>query len=618
MKKTLLLLLISLQSLGQKGIFEYDNSGKINVDWGSKISEVNKYRISNELDNVLIEIQPDTLFPENRTKVTINFPISFDLASIRFLVLTVYFNNAINPPNSTYLTSSRAGSTVYLGPNSIDFANRKMEVVLGGLKPRTEYLLKSSYFVSNCSGGTFQDIVFETAEEPQSQLKKVLLIIDKDYEYDSEINIALDNYITNNLKYYKHLRFEKYYLNTSNLDRNVLYNKIKAEHLNRELPLKYLFFIGSNSGNYTRRIRLDPNNNQVQNEYASLSMNFYAQVSLPEYVYNSVTDVFDNIGYQYCNYTFQPLNDISAKVIQSNFYDIAYGSLMPNGLMSNKNSILSYFVKLNAFKSGLLTFDKSVLFADTQRHDGESPTELARLNARWLENDTINVSQKLEFGIGNSGSYPAWTQDYLNKLSQKSYEICTYMGHGGPGIHYFNVTASVLNNLPSLNVMLFDFNSCNVGFFFANSYLAGSYLDAGNTLFVKAYTNPIGIITFNNKSPLIDFFRKNEVFHSIERKMFFGDSFLYNLGGDITQIQLGDPLLQLDPPCTLDNLTLLSPNDDYLNQRKVALRQTVNASNKIFESENIEFSAGRKILLEPGFEVSQGSIFLAKIDGCEN
>ncbi len=587
--------------------------GQIIFDDLNKNSEI---RMTNTATSPIITVTPDTLFPESRVFCTVSFPLDFDLSSIKFFNFWVLYFDSINPPGSTYYTYTRYGKSINVYKKMIDFSKRELKLTIGGLKSKTKFLLKGSYFFNICKGEIIPDAVFEKSSKPQKRIKKLLLVIDKEFENDSEIDLAIDKYINYNKRFYKNLTFEKFYLEQSPINKQTLYLKVKMDYLNIDNPLRYLFFIGSNSGEYLRKKELDPFSNQILNEYFNLSMNFYAQVDLPEFTYNPSTGTFDSIRYPICN-SNNPINDISNNVFQSNSYDLAFGSIIPNGLTNNKTSILNYFQKLNRFNRGEFSFRKSVLFADTFYNDGFSTDSLTLINPRWSHNDTINVPQKLEHGINNSGSYPQWTQDYLNKLGNQSYEICQFLGHGGTVFHYFDITWDKVTNLSNLNTMIFDFNACNTGNFFMNRYSAGIYLETGNTLIVKAYTMPVGIVTYNNISPLLSFFKKGEVFDNIGKRMFIGDSYLYGGAGLCLQVLLGDPLLVLDPPCSKSTSLLISPIDDEFYQNALYLKNSISSSNIISEYQNIMFNAGNEINLKPGFETKNGSIFSAKIVGCD-
>ncbi len=66
---------------------------------------------------------------------------------------------------------------------------------------------------------------------------------------------------------------------------------------------------------------------------------------------------------------------------------------------------------------------------------------------------------------------------------------------------------------------------------------------------------------------------------------------------------------------TASNLSLLSPKDDILNgtQTEKAI-QTINAVNKITGSSTVMYKAGNAILLAPGFSVTSGNVFSARIE----
>ncbi|SOE23677.1 hypothetical protein SAMN06298216_4061 [Spirosomataceae bacterium TFI 002] len=72
--------------------------------------------------------------------------------------------------------------------------------------------------------------------------------------------------------------------------------------------------------------------------------------------------------------------------------------------------------------------------------------------------------------------------------------------------------------------------------------------------------------------------------------------------------------VDLNPNCT--NLTLL---DDILSgTEKHEASVKIEANNLIDNGTNVEYDAGKYILLNPGFKVQNGGIFKANIDGCGN
>lgn len=68
----------------------------------------------------------------------------------------------------------------------------------------------------------------------------------------------------------------------------------------------------------------------------------------------------------------------------------------------------------------------------------------------------------------------------------------------------------------------------------------------------------------------------------------------------------------------LEILNLTSPTHDY--QKNVVVQiftnQTITASNTIIDSSNIKYFSSKSIILTPGFKADSGTIFYAKIQGC--
>ncbi|MFN3850520.1 MAG: 3-coathanger stack domain-containing protein [Spirosomataceae bacterium] len=67
------------------------------------------------------------------------------------------------------------------------------------------------------------------------------------------------------------------------------------------------------------------------------------------------------------------------------------------------------------------------------------------------------------------------------------------------------------------------------------------------------------------------------------------------------------------------DLTLVSPTDDYsTNAGTKQASQKITASNKINASGIVNYQAGKAIILNAGFEANAGTVFEAKINGCNN
>ncbi len=597
-----LFLSMSIQCLAQKTAKMYmDENGKIGVE----IIPTQTLQVATP-PQVNVTARLDDTFPENQVHLQLTFPESVNILSIKRIVLSIKTDEA-----SRYL------KYIIYSQKAVDPVNRVMNATIGGLKPNQLFNTQVFLFIDdaqyNCLGDLVGQVSFTTAKESTNRAKKLLLVIDKDLEGDLAIDSSLNNYISDITRYYN-IIFEKVYIENQNSQKNNLLNKIKIDYNDAITPLRYVFFIGSNASTTIERQILDPNNNTPISTYFDLSINFYTQIHAPEYYFDVGGNRFVQKFYNHCSFSGMPINDIGNTIVQSNSFDLASGSIMPNGSTSKKNYIINYFSKLHQFKKGAISFNKSVLFADSQLYDGNSPSTLASINPRWQINDTINTPQK--YGLTYHGYDPLWNQDYLAKLANQSYEVCMYMGHGSPNFHYYGISNSSISNLPSLNTMAFDFNSCSVGMFNQYDYLAGAYLEQGNTLFVKAYTTPVFLTTYDNKSPLIEYFRNGELFSDISKRMFFGDAYLYNSSNLTVQINLGDPLLQIDPPCAINSMTLESPFYDITGNTILASKIVITARNKIAEETNVTYQAGKSIILENGFEVKHGAMFKAMIGGC--
>ncbi|WP_428657755.1 3-coathanger stack domain-containing protein [Runella sp.] len=603
-KQSFLYLLLFLagatKSISQKVNMHPDETGRMNLDMSAPSRTVSAQQVT-------ITASLDEHFPESQVHLQLSFSEIVNLNEVKYVVVVINKGDDI-----------RFSKVLFFSNKAIDKVNRSLTTSFGGLKP--DQLFAAQVFLhmndaqyNTCNGDQVGQITFTTAKESVNRQKKLLFVIDKEMEGDTDIDNAITAYINDITPYYG-IIFEKIYLENQNVKKNELMAKIRTDYANTANPLRYLFFLGSNATTQIRRQFLNPANNTPVYTYYDLSVNFYTQLYAPEFYYDSTENMFVQKTYQYCTFSGFPANDIGNSLCQSNSFDLAFGAVIPNGPTPKKEYILNYFTKLHQFKKGNITFNKSVLFADTQFHDGGAPAALSAINPRWQVNDTINVPQK--FGPDFHGYDPVWNQDYTSKLATGSYEICMFMGHGAPTFHYYGISNSTIRNLPNLNTMAFDFNACSVGAFNEYDYVAGAYLEKGNTLFVKAYTTSVGIAVFEFRSPLIDYFREGSPFSDISKRAFFGDSYLYNNSSLIVQINLGDPLLQIDPPCAVNTLALTNPFNNINGTTVVAAENSITAQNKIISSPSTSYQAGNAITLQNGFEVAPGAIFNARIIGC--
>jgi hypothetical protein len=614
MKKITFLLtfaLLNLNSFSQEK-FELNTDSNGRMFFNNIPQSTKNQRVTNSLQQVQLTVTLDSNFGESQANAHFSFPTDIDLSKVKNFTLITKTSPLSSP------VSSRADKVTYFSGKAINKISRTLDAKIGGLKPNTDYylnvIIQYDHPSYSCSGEITHQEYFKTKIEPIGRQKKLLIVIDADLQNDADVNNALNIYMNDVSKYYN-ISFEKLYINNNFSEKQALYNKVKTDYTNISNPLRYLFFIGSNASMTIIRQYLNYADNSPLYTYYDSSINFYTQINLPAFYFDATDNNLRQKTYQYCANVGFPPNDIGNSIAQSNSFDIAFGSILPNGSIGKKQSILNYFTKLHLFKTGNLTFNKSVLFADTFRNDGTFPSSLASMNSRWQLNDTINVSQK--YGDFYYGSYPTWTNDYTQKISTKSYEICAYMGHGSPSEHYFGIYPYTINSLSNLNTMVFDFISCSVGNFSQYNYLAGAYFEKGNTLFVKAYSQNIGTAVFNNQSPLLDFFKNGEVFSDIGKREFLGDSYLHNTSMVSVQVHLGDPLLQLDPPCTQNTATLISPTNNINGIAVQAFSNWIKATNTISELSEAKYKAGDYIQFNPGFDIKKGAVFKTDINGCQ-
>ncbi|WP_191908813.1 T9SS type A sorting domain-containing protein [Larkinella humicola] len=472
-------------------------------------------------------------------------------------VLSVSLGPEINLNNGSNFTLivrtspelTNQSDVIYISNKLVDRSSRTMQIPVGGLNANTDYYFTLLYS-SECTGETIAEVHYKTGAALQKP-KRILLILDKQYENDLQIEQALSVYKADVNRADPNLVFERFYLSTDPAEKGKLYEQIKSWYFDATTPLHYLFFIGQNASTYIRSYHLNPKTNQAGpgDVFSLPSIGVYAKILTQDYPFDPQQNAFINRRYRCQDVGADPIpNDISSTYAQSSIVDISYGAIVPTRPEEGKAYLLRYFEKLHRYKTGQIKFDKKALLADTFYHDGSYPKKVEELTGRWTNNDTINVPRK--YGPNFHGDDPIWRADYLKKLGSNSYEIATFYGHGSPGLHYFGITPTEIQNLGKLNTLLFDFLACSVGGIDVRDYMAGTYLDKGNTLFVNAYSVTIFASTQENESPLLEKFKEKRPFHAFARGAYVSDAFRHGFTFNDAQYPLGDPLLLLDPPCT--------------------------------------------------------------------
>lgn len=504
-------------------------------------------------------------------------------------------------------------NVVYIANKMVDRISRRMEIPVGGLKENTTYYFDLVFF-NGCGGESAAQAQYKTGVAPKNP-KKVLLVLDKPYENDPQMEQAVSVYKADANRADPNLVFESYYISTGFAEKEKLYEAVKTRYYDAAAPLQYLFFIGRNASVYVRSEILDPKTNQLLPgmQFDYFSTGIYAKIALQDFPFDAGQHTFVNRRYDCQLYESKPVpNDLSNGIYQSSGIDVSYGAIVPTRSDEDKDYILRYFEKLHRYKTGQIKFDKKVLLADTQLYDGSYPKKIEELTGRWKNNDTINVSQK--YGGNFHGFDPDWQADYLRKLGSNSYEIAYYTGHGSPGLHYYGITPNEIANLGQLNTLLFDFASCSVGDVNARDYLAGVYLNKGNTLFVNAYSTPIGIASSNNESPLLGKFKETQTFHLFANGTYSSDAYRYGFNTNITQYYLGDPLLSLTTACVPEPLVISSTSSLSLCPGDTTtLSVSGNFTNLRWFRNGTEISQATGSTLKVG----QGGLYTAKARQCE-
>lgn len=496
--------------------------------------------------NATLSIADDARRPANAVMLTVSFASDLNLDNISSFSLLI----KTSPEFRAF------AEVIFLSGKAINKATRTMQIPVGGLNENTDYYF-TLYHFSGCDGDETGQVHYKTGTAPQKP-RKVLLVLDQHYETDAQIQQALTIYKTDATRADPRLVFEQTYLSANPAEKGLLYEKIKAKYYDAEAPLHYLFFIGRMPSALTRSDLLDHRTNQplpgFQHGYASLGV--YTKILTQDFPFDSQENLFINRRYDCQRFGKETIpNDIMPVVLQSSISDISFGAVIPTRPEEGKDYILRYFEKLHRFKTGKINFDKKVLLADTFYNDGTYPKQIEQLSGRWMNNDTITVPQK--YGPNFHGFDPVWQTDYLRKVGTNSYEIVYYYGHGEPTRHYYGITPTEINQLEKLNTLLFDFTSCSVGNVDFPDYLAGVYLNKGNTLFINSYSTPIASVVYDDQSPLLERFKEKQLFHTLANGAYASDAYRHGYTFNNVQFLLGDPLLLLDPPICDDTEPLV-------------------------------------------------------------
>lgn len=420
-----------------------------------------------------------------------------------------------NYPN-VYSTSKR-----YYDKNSVVFT-------LGGMDENKSYTFQASLSDKPINGSTLFDTTITITTSINTNIRKtVLLVIDNVWEKDNEINSVLQEY-RNNIDY----NVEYYWISNSNKDKSQLFDIIKSKYLHSNL--QYLFFIGKNA--LINRVNYE---NNILQSYKTNTFHYYTRIWNNDFEFDSINNTF------YKDFTWDTVLD---PIHQSNVFlaspEISFSAICPNTSTSStsKKYILDYFKKLLNYRKGNIKFDNNILISNVNSGENALFDTLKRLNKFA---DVVTVERSQNPTIEYVPNDDVWTHDYLDKLNEQSFKMVLISAHGGETMHQFNITSEVIRKMNNLNSFYYDFLSCNTGNITFPDYLAGTYLNTGNTLLVNANLT----ISWATENDLLYSFSKEyrttNYNYQIINGSIISDAHRRSNPNYEDRILLGDPLLSL-------------------------------------------------------------------------
>jgi hypothetical protein len=489
-------------------------------------------------DGITMQVIPNALKPHTAIDITLRFPESVDMG----LLDSFLFNARYECAQSCAAYSVQA----YASSKLLDRANRTVRYTMDGLKPGMRYRIFSVVFGLDgppCGSDHSYTAFVTMPPEPQGLQKKLLMVINREWENETVLNEAIDHY-ARDAKRTMGVEVEKYYMGLSTEEKVNLYEYVQQQYFDNNLG--YLFFIGKNAVVPTVIALLNPDKQVVSKSYAN-SFAWYTDVWNNSHVLDPSTNEFVSRRYQ--DLCYRAPEEIRNPIFQQSTPAISMGMILPDPGYSQQQmvqDVVAYFEKLRRYKNYEIEFDKKVLSSDGFSNESETVSRVIT-NGRWSAVDTVRFGRVKD--LYYAGSDPVWKEDYLSKLQNNSYEIINYNGHGSPFYHSFGINSSDIAGLASLNTMILNFHSCEVGKFYAINYLAHQYLRKGNVLFIHAYSELLFEVSINNESVLGRDFRDNGPFFWMSQGYAVSDSFRYGNGYIFTDVFLGDPLLKLREVC---------------------------------------------------------------------
>ena len=201
-----------------------------------------------------------------------------------------------------------------------------------------------------------------------------------------------------------------------------------------------------------------------------------------------------------------------------------------------------YFERNHNYRNVNLFFNKEILFYapdyDISKIEDDGQEYIfSRLNETLV--DELTRKQIYDFNPENAlMSYLGENrdQDYIDKL-KKQYEIVVFNGHGTPTFHSNDITSETIKTTKP-KALYYLFNSCSIGKFTEDNYLAGRYLFSGNGLVVKATTVVV-------EAPFPPSYQFRKGLDLLSKGEIFGNADIV-IGSSVASTLLGDPTLRLN------------------------------------------------------------------------
>ncbi|MCF0059088.1 T9SS type A sorting domain-containing protein [Dyadobacter sp. CY356] len=501
--------------------------------------------------NIVQTVTPYSVRPESMINIHLNFGLDLDINNVS----TIDFNLS---PDCGENCNAQSFADSWLSSKAVNKTARTVDFVMGGMLPGKSYRLRTFIFGLEgmpCTGTELPIITFSTHPAGFSQ-KKMLLVINREWESTASVQNKLDQYISDVQSATANLIVQKYYIDNNSTDKIGLYEYIRQHFLTDNIS--YLFFIGDNASTYSFRYLLDDLGN-VANSSGTITFQQYTHPLYQHYTYDPAYYYLQSWKYQ--NTCFDAPEEVRDAVFQQRNSLMSVGMVIPASNLTPETKaeyLVNYFEKLHRYRRKEVTFNKSVLLSDGFANE-QNAVAMAEANGRWQSVETLSFGRPKDRDY--SGEDPVWKGDFLNKLENNSYEILSLNLHGAPDYQSFGVYKQDINNLTKLNTQLISLSSCNIGNYKAYSYLGGEYLGKGNVMNVHAYSDFLFLFTSDDDSGLEYEYRTNGAFPLMAAGHTVSDAYRYAAGYAESEVILGDPLVKFQDavplPAVLANFTAI-------------------------------------------------------------